>query len=166
MTLGSLPESCFPPAEATNKLASLRAKALKAKVAAPFPVMDLADFLPSWAEDSHPEAEAGEEGKKKGKLDMVRWIAAFHSFALAADAAEVCTFVQCCVVRLIRGCMLHQVWTYASAMAHFHVCLEIAAGAAAEKKRYSLAILYDEICRKEWHLKASRGTLLQCRWLL
>ena len=93
MTLASLPEACFPPGEATNKLASLRAKAIKARVTAPFPLMDLAEFLPPWADDSNPMTEAGDEIKKKGKLDMVRWIAAFHSFALAADAAEVCTFV-------------------------------------------------------------------------
>ena len=94
MNLASLPEACFPPGEATNKLASLRAKAMKARVAAPFPFMDLAEFLPSWADDSNPEAEAGDESKMRGKLDMIRWIAAFHSFALAADAAEVRTFVQ------------------------------------------------------------------------
>ena len=46
---------------------------------------------------------------------------------------------------------------YSSAMAHLNVCLEIAAGAAAEGKRYSLAIKYDEVCCKEWHLKATRG---------
>ena len=42
-------------------------------------------------------------------------------------------------------------------MAHLRNCLEIAANAAAEGKRYSLAILYDEICRREWSQKASRG---------
>ena len=30
--LGNLPTTCYPPSEATNKLASLRAKAIKAKV--------------------------------------------------------------------------------------------------------------------------------------
>ena len=53
-----------------------------------------------------------------------------------------------------------QVWKYSSAIAHLNVCLEIAAGAAAEKKRFSLAIIYDEICRSEWNLKATRGPKL------
>ena len=42
-------------------------------------------------------------------------------------------------------------------MAHMSHCLEIASKAAAEKKRYSLAIIYDEVCRKEWSIKAARG---------
>ena len=42
-------------------------------------------------------------------------------------------------------------------MGHLRVCLEIAAKAAAEDKRYSLAIIYDELCRKEWHQRANRG---------
>jgi hypothetical protein len=166
MNLAMLPDACFPPAEATNKLASLRAKGVKAKVAAPFPLMDLAEFLPSWADDTDPyfdEADVSApllaRASKKGKLDMVRWIAAFQAYALAADAAEVCTL---CAVPVHCGSLAYvccQVWKYASAMAHLNVCLEIAAGAAAEKKRYSLAIVYDELCRKEWHLKASRGKL-------
>ena len=42
-------------------------------------------------------------------------------------------------------------------MAHFRVCMEVAAGAAAEKRRYTLAITYDELCRKQWNQKATRG---------
>jgi len=42
-------------------------------------------------------------------------------------------------------------------MAHFRTCLEIAACAGAEKRRYTLAITYDELCRKQWNLKADRG---------
>ena len=37
---------------------------------------------------------------------MVRWLAAFDSFALAAEAAEV--------------------WTYAAAKSHLRVCMQIA----------------------------------------
>ena len=47
MTLQGLPESCYPEAEPSNKLASSRAKALKAKVACPFPLVELSDFLPT-----------------------------------------------------------------------------------------------------------------------
>jgi hypothetical protein len=42
-------------------------------------------------------------------------------------------------------------------MALFRTCLEIAACAGAEKRRYTLAITYDELCRKQWNLKADRG---------
>ena len=43
-------------------------------------------------------------------------------------------------------------------MTHMGLCLEIAANAATEGKRYSLAIAYDELCRKEWSQKAARGS--------
>ena len=69
-----------------------------------------------------------------------------------APLCNVCVCARVCC--LLLGL---QVWQYPSAMAHLNVCLEIAAGAVAEKKRYSLAIIYDEICCKEWHLKATRG---------
>ncbi len=59
MNLANLPDACYPSGEATNKLASLRAKAVKAKVAKPFPLMETAEFLPSWADDSNPESEEG-----------------------------------------------------------------------------------------------------------
>jgi hypothetical protein len=52
----------------------------------------------------------GKDSKEKPggdkKLDMVRWIAAYMNFAIAADAAEV--------------------WPYCSAMAHLKVCLQVA----------------------------------------
>ena len=41
-------------------------------------------------------------------------------------------------------------------------CLEIGAKAAAEKKRFTLAIIYDELCRREWNQKATRGKLHLC----
>ena len=50
-----------------------------------------------------------------------------------------------------------QVWQYTASMAHFRTCLEIAACAGAEKRRYTLATTYDELCRKQWNLKADRG---------
>ena len=95
MNLAYLPDTYYPSGEATNKLASLRAKAVKAKVLKPFPLMETAEFLPSWADDTNPDSEEGDEKKKskKNKLDMVRWVSACHARALAADAAEVYTFV-------------------------------------------------------------------------
>ena len=39
---------------------------------------------------------------------------------------------------------------------HLRNCMEVAACAAAEKRRYTLAITYDELCRKHWSQKAAR----------
>ena len=98
ITLQGLPVSCFPPGEATNKLASLRAKACKAGIVAPFPFVDLTEFLPTWADDTACVSDDYEDmssdpkqvsKKKRTKLDMVRWVAAFQNYAIAADAANV-----------------------------------------------------------------------------
>ena len=86
MTLETLPESCFPASDSVDKLASLRAKGLKAHVLAPFPQISLSEFQPSWCLDTLVNTSAT---KTSGKLDMVRWMAAFQAYALAADAAEV-----------------------------------------------------------------------------
>ena len=51
MSLAALPSSCFPVSEPTDKLATLKAKAVKARVQAPFPLMEVAEFLPAWAQD-------------------------------------------------------------------------------------------------------------------
>lgn len=81
--------------------------------------------------------------RSKRRLDMVRWVAAFQAYALVAEAAEVCSCTVCAPPRPMRTCILH---------------------AAAEAKRYSLAIIYDENCRREWSQKASRGmSLLHAR---
>ena len=181
MTLATLPEALWPVQEVANKLASLRAKAVKAKVVVPFPLIDLvcaacwaplrtraacmcicckADYLPGWSSDAVAAVDAPQGQKAKGKMDIVRWVAAFQAYALAADAAEVmCSFP--CWAPLSAGCVctciFGQVWKYSSAIAHMNVCLEIASKAALEKKRFSLAIVYDEVCRREWSVKASRG---------
>ena len=90
---------------------------------------------------------------------MVRWVAAFQAYALAAEAAEV-RFRRTSSIRIVSFESISlQVWSYTAAMAHLRICLEIAAKAASEEKRYSLAIIYDELCRKEWHQKANRGIL-------
>jgi len=51
ISLNGLSDACFPTADAANKLASFRARDLKAKIAVPFPFMDLQSFVPSWAEE-------------------------------------------------------------------------------------------------------------------
>ena len=51
ISLNGLSDACFPTADAANKLASSRARDLKAKIAVPFPFVDLQSFVPSWAEE-------------------------------------------------------------------------------------------------------------------
>ena len=113
MTLATLPEALWPVQEAANKLASLRAKAVKARVLIPFPFIELvgvacraplriglvwhcicgkAEFLPSWSSDTVPVETQDKRAKGKDKLDIVRWCAAFQAYALAADAADVMCF--------------------------------------------------------------------------
>ena len=59
--------ACFPPPEATNKLASLKHKALKAHVAFPFPMVELSEFLPTWANDTPPLLDGGAAPKKTSR---------------------------------------------------------------------------------------------------
>ena len=143
ISLATLPESCFPESDATNRLASLRAKGIKARIAKPFPLVDVAEFLPSWAEEvrsctlvrcshrnafilnfalqaSDPDPEDQEDGeqvnkKKKLRLDMVRWLAAYNCYALAADATGVCSFLsprwsrnQCFLLHHRSGILQHR----------------------------------------------------------
>ena len=171
ITLTGLTEKCHPEQEPTNRLAALKAKQLKAGVARPFPWILLAWFLPSWAEDvgvpgnlvadaADCEQQRDEQGDlrcmKKPKLDLARWLAAYQCYALAASAADVCPFMHQPFAGVV-AIVCSQVWQYTAAMAHMRVCLEVAVNAAAEEKRYSLAVVYDEVCRKEWHKRASRG---------
>lgn len=51
------------------------------------------------------DAKDGEKRDAKKRLDMVRWMASYQYFAIAAEAAEV--------------------WTFAAAMAHLRICLQI-----------------------------------------
>ena len=49
ITLRGLSPICYPSADAANELATLKAKAVKAGVKKPFPYMELAEFVASWA---------------------------------------------------------------------------------------------------------------------
>ena len=118
MSLKGMHVTCYPEAAPANKLATQRAKAIKAKVKAPFPLIDIAEFLPTafeasslylcmgmsvymlpvklWQDTNVAEDETGEAesvraptSKSRKRLDMVRWVAAFQAYALAAEAAEV-----------------------------------------------------------------------------
>lgn len=83
------------------------------------------------------KALRNEKTPKLQRLDMVQWTLAFESFALAAHACEM--------------------WTYTATRAHLRICLQVAAEASHENKRHILGQFYDEICRKEWAVRAERG---------
>lgn len=79
---------------------------LKNRILNPFPMVELADFLPAAFEDTTGQANAATEDpyngqasepviKRKKPLCMVRWAAAFQAYALAADATEVRYFACC-----------------------------------------------------------------------
>ena len=101
MTLETLPESCFPASDFVDKLASQRAKAVKQGVLAPFPLVDLVEFQPSWCGDTVVNVAST---KKNGKLHMVRLMAAFQAYAVAADAAGVSFLCLSALAQVI--CML------------------------------------------------------------
>ena len=51
IVLKDLPPICMPPSCAADKLAELRVKAIKARVAKPVPYIELAEFVPGWAKN-------------------------------------------------------------------------------------------------------------------
>ena len=78
------------------------------------------------------QADADTGGKSK-RLDMVRWIAAYQNFALAAAATEVC-FTQTLFHAEFKtqALLAWQVWPYTAAMAHLRICMEIATSSVSE----------------------------------
>ena len=91
---------------------------------------------------------------------MVRWIAAYQNFALAAAAAATeVRFTQSLfhVKFKTQAFLAWQVWPYTAAMAHLRICMEIATSSVSENRRHVLAQIYDELCRREWSERALRG---------
>ena len=76
----------------------------------------------------------GAKGKPTKRLDLVMWQMAWDRFALAAAMLEMAP--------------------YSAAMQHKQVVLEIAVNAAADDRKPVLAVVYDELVRKEWENKA------------
>ena len=206
---------CLPSSVQTDKLASLKAKLKKAAAPVPikaFPFVEVASFLPTWASVSKSSPEEGDgetkvrqrmrrkmtrplrflsicQEKRKGKLDIVRWIAAFQDLALASSAAEACSLFlhpfcshcfaapTCHVGMGIHG--FHGPPAYMPrdsrcvanasrdqgllSLAFPGICLFLAfcsGTARAEDRSFTLGQLYDEVCRKEWSERAYRGMML------
>ena len=88
--MGDVIPACFPPPEATNKLASLKQKALKAHVTKPFPLIELAEFLPPWASDTPPMVEGDAVPKKSIRFAFVlceKWVYALQCICEAGLGA-------------------------------------------------------------------------------
>ena len=107
--------------------------------------MECNRFLPSFCpeglkvvidDDSNVEVvpNAGTKGRPAKRMDLVLWQMAWDRFAIAAAMLEMVPF--------------------SAAMQHKQVVLEIAVSAAADDRKPVLAIVYDELVRKEWENKA------------
>lgn len=157
MDLNGLSRLCWPAGHLVDSLASDAAKLKRKNIAKPFVYVEVSKFLPDWCSGMNtcvePEPEtkspAVEElarlilkdtapPKQKKSLNMLQWQVAFDGLAVAAAAAGQ--------------------WKFVSAMGHKQVCLKVAAGADREKgRKWSLAILYDQLCRKSWAERAYTG---------
>lgn len=81
-----LADSCLPNSVQTDKLAVLKAKQVKAAGTmriAPFPYVEIMNFMPPWAKSGSKPVIGNQ------RPDMVRWVASFQDMALAAAATEV-----------------------------------------------------------------------------
>ena len=122
----------MPPQDITNKLATLMARQKKSMGnGSPCPYFDICDFMPDWCGIKHPT-------DPKKVFSFVAWTAGFQDFALAADAAEM--------------------WSFVASYTHLRHCMRIACEASLEGKTWHLAVAYDRIARKTWAERALRGT--------
>lgn len=107
-SLKNLPTDCLPDSVPTDKLATLRSRALKRGITKPCPFIEMTDFLPRWVNEvcsaaaqalcpfgvspgfcrfQVPSGVNPEEAKAK-RVDMVKWLAACEEWAIAVDATE------------------------------------------------------------------------------
>ena len=77
---------------------------------------------------------AGTKGKPAKRSDLALWQMAWDRFALAVAMLEMVP--------------------YSAAMRHKQVVLEIAVSAATDERKPVLAVVYDELVRKEWENKS------------
>jgi len=131
LSLDGFPAAHFPSSDATDALATLRTKAIKAGVGKPCPFIELQKFLPRGMVSTNAKSTAKGDSLADDhkRLDMVRWIAAFHSFAIAAGVVEVSTqaLLHGVLFPLLPACtFVWQVIPYQAALAHLQVCLDVA----------------------------------------
>ena len=106
-----------------------------------FPFVEIEPFVPSWARcsgDMQWDVVDPLVTTPRGKLDMIKWIAAFDAFAIAMDALHIMSYSVC--------------------MAHKRNCLWVAGRATSgdKRRRHHLCQYYDEVCRREWGAMAMR----------
>ena len=161
MTLKDLPASCWPSPQLTDWVQG-QVKAAESKgITKPFLYMPIKKFLPYYAVDKRqpvaPEEECGVErsfaqeiahgicqardsDKKQGDLPgIMQWLVAFDRWSIVAA---------------LTGQM-----PITASMAHKEVVMQIALSARASGRSTAIAVLYDEIARREWaDLSAGLGT--------
>ncbi|CAK0826970.1 unnamed protein product [Prorocentrum cordatum] len=152
MTLAGLPASCWPSPQLTDWVQG-RVKAAESKgIAKPFLYMPIKKFPPYYAADKRqpddPEGECGVErsfaqeiargickargpDKKQGDLpSILQWCVAFDRWAIVAALAGQMPLT--------------------ASMAHKEVVMQLALSARASGRATAIAVLYDEIARREW----------------
>ena len=107
---------------------------------------ELKNFLPCWS-GAQPESDASSDDEPRHKhdktrtkkssktqnLSLLQWVSAFDRYAIAAAATNQ--------------------WPLHASMKHKDNCLRIANEAGPTRKHW-LALVYDELCRKEWARRA------------
>ncbi|CAK0791693.1 unnamed protein product, partial [Prorocentrum cordatum] len=152
MTLAGLPASCWPSPQLTDWVQG-QVKAAESKgITKPFLYMPIKKFLPYYAADKRqPDDPEGERGvarsfaqeiargicqargpdKKQGDLpSILQWCVAFDRWAIVAA---------------LTGQM-----PLAASMSHKEVVMQLALSARACGRTTAIAVLYDEIARREW----------------
>ena len=103
-----------------------------------------------------PEAQQVDKWKSNKQLDLVSWIMAWDRFAIAASMTKMIGFGIAARYKQASAELSVWVWGLAICVCFVQVVLDIAIAAAAEFRPTSLAVVYDELLRKEVENKADQ----------
>ena len=146
MGFGDWHHALRPDGEKVDALATQAQKLRNKGIQDPFIFSELKNFLPCWS-GAQPESDASSDEEPSHKYDKARakrssktqnlsllqWVSAFDRYAIAAAATNQ--------------------WPLHASMKHKDNCLRIANEAGPTRKHW-LALVYDELCRKEWARRA------------
>ena len=158
--LKDVPHSCLPQGAVVDSLATEVSKLRKKGVPNPFVFVEIRKFVPYWCaelldlNDSDDEGQTskeikdlaralGAQSKAPRPLNLLQWQAGFDRYAIAAVATGQLSLC--------------------ATMAHKDICMQVAArakgkvDARGEARRHWLAIVYDELARRDWSERAYHG---------
>jgi len=151
MTLAGLPASCWPSPQLTDWVQGQVRAAESKGITKPFLYMPIKKFPPYYAADKRqPDApeecgversfaqeiargicQARDPDKKQGDLpSILQWCVAFDRWAIVAALTSQMPLT--------------------ASMAHKEVVMQLALSARASGRTTAIAVLYDEIARREW----------------